>query len=141
MKYSWLLIPDAWWSSIALFCFVGAGLCYIIGLKALALSLLGAALLIAFAAPLLQPLMDALVSTGVDLVSALFHALSWWAAALLVLMMVFAVARFLLSVLVGNNAADHTIGILVADMIRGGLRLLVIAPVRLAGAVIRLFRG
>ncbi len=101
MRTLWLWLPDEAMPLVI----VGVGLALMLGLIRVrtALSVLGTVILLLLAGPFIE---------------ALIETLPGWMILLLVLFVVLALFRGVLSLLLGERAAAHTIGILAADMIR-----------------------
>jgi hypothetical protein len=99
---------------------VGAGLAMIVGARALAGGLLVGALALVFLPVILAPI---------------FELLPAWVLLGLLVCFGFGIARALLELAIGKRAAEHTVGILAADVIRYS----VVAPFRLLGWLLRLF--
>lgn len=116
MRNLLLLVPAEW----TVFLIVGAGLAMIVGARRLAGGLLAGAIALAVLPALLAPL---------------FEALPTWLLVAMLACFGFGVIRALLELSIGKRAADNTVGILAADVIRFS----VLAPVRLAAWIVRLF--
>ena len=101
---------------------VGAGLAMIVGARRLAGALLGAATLLVILPVVLAPLFDLLPG---------------WVLACLLVFFVLGLLRTLLQLLIGRSSANHTVGILVADVLRATL----LAPFCLLGWLVRAVLG
>jgi hypothetical protein len=57
-------------------------------------------------------------------IDMVFGFLPWWVSPLLLVVLVVSIFRFALSLILGQHAADHAVGILAADVIRNVFQLL-----------------
>ncbi len=113
MRLLWLLLPD---SAIPLL-IVGTALLLIVGVLARkkAIAIIGTLLAYLIIAPF----------AGV-----LLAVFPWWVSPLLLVLFVMSVVRAASSLLLGERASDHMVGILAADLVMGVFRTLLF-PFRL----------
>ncbi len=113
----WGLIPD---EAIPLLIVGGALLSIFVGRRVLG-----------FVIPLLLSLLLA------PFLEALVASLPWWLTLLMLLALGLALVRGALALFLGERATGHLVGSLATDVVRWGLRMLVVVPVFLGRGLLR----
>lgn len=137
MKHVIWFLPIELVPPIATLLITLGGLVLIIGQRALAMSCFvsaGALLM----APLFDPIIDTTVDAAVDAGDVFVRQLPWWLIAGALAITLCLLLRAILVVIVGKGAADNAVGILIADVIRAVFRILILGPMRLVVALVRM---
>jgi len=123
MQWLWLFLPDE--AMVLVIALIGLGLIVGVLRPRSAGQLLGGIVLMLILSPFIESLLS---------------SLPWWINVLLLVGMAWAIIRGLSRFVLGARAADHMIGILAADVVRGIFRAVRVAltlPFRFIGWMLR----
>jgi uncharacterized membrane protein YbhN (UPF0104 family) len=112
------------------------GFALMFGQKALAISSIVSAVALLMA-PLFDPLIDQGVDTAVNVGDVFVRQSPWWLIAGVLLVTLFLLLRAILNFIFGKEAADHAVGILLAQTMRAVFRTVILGPIRLVIALVR----
>lgn len=130
-------LPDRLLVDIALFLGLLGLLAFLLGFRRVAVSLLLSAAGCWLFPTLLAPYMGKLVDLALEQGRIVVDRLPWWALVLMCAIGFIAIARLVLTLVIGRHGADHTMSILTADIIRLFARIVFILPMRLIGILWR----
>lgn len=137
MNLMLLLMPEAVIPQVAVIVIMLAGLCFMLQMRGIGRTLLITAGMLLLVLPMLLMLIDPILNLLFVLVQSAYDALPWWVILMVIPIAVLLCVQIVVGLLFGRRAADHTVGTLAADGIRGVLRFCIMAPVRIISALLR----
>ncbi len=131
MKYIWFL-PPSLAVPVATLLIMAGGFALVVGRRALGGSMILSAVLLVVM-PAFDPVVEQAVDVAIDTGTHLVRSWSWWAVTAVFVITALLAFHAVVKFIFNKQVADHATGTLIADGVRGILRMLVVWPFRLLG--------